>query len=106
MSVSRWRDTRHHVVDMRSTELGLVTRWEAAHLSARFDGLTQQWTLTVRVPGREIEKRSAASGVDWISDILNELGQEGWELVDRVATSTGGDAFVTGWQFIFKRPAG
>jgi hypothetical protein len=82
-----------------------VTRWEYAHLSAGFDGGTQQWTLTVRVPGRDIERRFAR-GIEWISDILNELGQEGWELIDRVATSSGGNAFVAGWQFTFKRPAG
>ena len=81
-----------------------MTRWEYAHLSAGFDGLSQQWTLTLRLPGRDVEKRSA-SGVDWIGAILNELGQSGWELIDRTATSTGGNAFVAGWQFIFKRPA-
>jgi len=80
-----------------------VTRWEYAHLAAGFDGGTQLWALTLRVPGREIERRSC-SGIAWISEILNELGGQGWELVDRVATSTGGNAFVAGWQFIFKRP--
>ena len=59
--------------------------------------------LTLRVPGHDIEKRSA-SGIGWISDILNQLGRDGWELIDRAATSTGGSAFVAGWQFIFKRP--
>jgi hypothetical protein len=74
-------------------------------VSAGFDGSTRQWALTIRVPGHEIEQRPA-SGIGWISDILNELGQDGWELVNRVATGTGGNDFVTGWQFIFKRPAG
>jgi len=77
--------------------------WEYAHLSAGFDGPSQQWTLVLRVPGREIEK-SVATGIGWISDVLNELGKDGWELVSRVATGTGGNTFVTGWQFIFKRP--
>ena len=78
-------------------------KWEYAHLAAGFDGVTQRWALTLRVPGRDIEKRSA-TGVDWVSQILNELGGDEWELVDRVATSTGGSTFVAGWQFIFKRP--
>ena len=81
-----------------------MTRWEYAHLSAGFDGLTRQWTLTLRVPGHEIEQRTAR-GIGWISDMLNELGHDGWELVNRVATGTGGNDFVTGWQFIFKRPS-
>lgn len=81
-----------------------MTRWEYAHVSAGFDGVAQQWTLKVPVPGREIEKRQT-SGIGWISDILNELRQGGWELINRVATGTGGNDFVTGWQFIFKRPA-
>ena len=34
---------------------GIMIRWEYAHLSAGFDGVTQQWTVTMRVPGREIE---------------------------------------------------
>ncbi len=81
-----------------------MTRWEYAHLSAGFDGQSQEWTLTLRVPTRNVEQRSA-KGIAWIFDILNELGRQGWELVDRTATSTGGNAFVAGWQFIFKRPA-
>ena len=80
-----------------------MTRWEYAHISAGFDGVTQVWALTLRIPGRDIEKR-VASGIDWISGILNELGRDGWELVDRAATSTGGNAFVAGWQFLLKRP--
>ena len=80
-----------------------VTRWEYAHLSAGFDGDSQRWTLVVRVPGCAVERRSAR-GIEWVYDVLNELGRDGWELVDRVATSTGGNAFVAGWQFIFKRP--
>src|ERR1700729_3530739 len=80
-----------------------MSRWEYAHLSAGFDGLSQEWTLTLRVPTRNVEQRSA-KGIAWIFDILNELGRQGWELVDRTATSTGGNAFVAGWQFIFKRP--
>ena len=79
-----------------------MTRWEYAHLSAGFDGLSQQWTLTLRIPGRAVEK-SSATGIGWINDTLNELGRDGWELVDRTATSTGGNTFVAGWQFIFKR---
>lgn len=79
-------------------------KWEYAHLAAGFDGVTQQWALTLRIPGRAVEKRTA-TGVNWISQILNELGSDGWELIDRVATSTGGNAFVAGWQFILKRPA-
>ncbi len=59
--------------------------------------------MTLRIPGHDMEKR-VASGIDWISGILNELGRDGWELVDRAATSTGGNAFVAGWQFILKRP--
>jgi hypothetical protein len=78
-------------------------RWEYAHLAAGFDAVTQQWALTLRVPGRDTEKRSAR-GVNWISEILNELGKDGWEMIDRTATSTGGSTFVAGWQFIFKRP--
>ncbi len=78
-------------------------RWEYAHVSAGFDGVTQKWALTLRIPGHDLEKRSAG-GVGWIYDILNELGREGWEMIDRVATSTGGNTFVAGWQFIFKRP--
>jgi hypothetical protein len=81
-----------------------VTLWEYAHVSAGFDGGTQKWTVTMRVPGRDMEKRSAA-GVGWISEILNELGHEGWEMITRDATGTSGNDFVTGWQFIFKRPA-
>ncbi len=77
--------------------------WEYAHVSAGFDGNSQLWALTMRVPGHELEKRTAG-GVAWISEILNELGKDGWELVDRVATGTGGNAYVTGWQFILKRP--
>jgi len=77
--------------------------WEYAHLSAGFDGPSQVWTLTLRVPGRETERRTA-TGIGWISEILNELGKDGWELVSRVSTGTGGNAFVTGWQFILKRP--
>ncbi len=80
-----------------------MTRWEYAHLAAGFDGSTQEWTLTLRVPGRPIHKRTAR-GIEWITEILNELGRDGWELIDRVATSTGGNAFVAGWQFILKRP--
>jgi hypothetical protein len=82
-----------------------MIRWEYAHLSAGFDGVTQQWTVTMRVPGRDIEKR-LVTGVGWISQILNELGHEGWEMVSRDATGTSGKDFVTGWQFILKRPAG
>jgi len=77
--------------------------WEYAHVSAGFDGPSQVWTLTVRVPGFEPERRSA-TGIGWISEILNELGKDEWELVSRVATGTGGNSFVTGWQFILKRP--
>jgi hypothetical protein len=80
-----------------------VRRWEYAHLSAGFDGLSQLWTLTLRLPGLDVEKRTA-SGIGWVSDMLNELGRGGWELIDRTATSTGGNAYVAGWQFIFKRP--
>ena len=78
-------------------------RWEYAHLAAGFDVVTQKWALTLRIPGRVVEKRTT-TGVNWISEILNELGRDGWELIDRVATSTGGNAFVAGWQFILKRP--
>jgi hypothetical protein len=84
---------------------GIMIRWEYAHLSAGFDGVTQQWSVTMRVPGREMEKRSV-TGVGWISQILNELGHEGWELISRDATGTSGNDFVTGWQFILKRPGG
>jgi hypothetical protein len=84
---------------------GIMIRWEYAHLSAGFDGVTQQWTVTMRVPGRDMEKRSV-TGVGWISQILNELGHEGWELISRDATGTSGNDFVTGWQFILKRPTG
>lgn len=80
-----------------------MRRWEYAHISAGFDGVTQQWTITLRIPSREIEKR-LARGVGWISDILNELGSDEWELVSRVSTGTSGNDFVTGWQFILKRP--
>jgi hypothetical protein len=80
-----------------------MTRWQYAHVSAGFDGAAQQWTITLRIPSRAIEKR-LARGVGWISDILNELGCEGWELVSRVSTGTSGNDFVTGWQFILKRP--
>ena len=80
-----------------------MTRWEYAHLSAGFDGVSQLWTLTLRLPGLAVEKRTAG-GIGWVSDILNELGRVGWELIDRTATSTGGNAYVAGWQFIFKRP--
>jgi hypothetical protein len=80
-----------------------MIRWEYAHLSAGFDAVSQKWTLTLRLPGLEAEKRTA-SGIGWVSAILNELGQKGWELIDRTATSTGGSAYVAGWQFIFKRP--
>jgi hypothetical protein len=91
----------------RQDETGGKTmiRWEYAHLSAGFDGATQQWTVTMRVPGRDIEKR-LVTGVGWISQILNELGHDGWEMVSRDATGTSGNDFVTGWQFILKRPAG
>jgi hypothetical protein len=82
----------------------VMTRWEYAHLSAGFDGVTQQWTVTMRVPGREMEKR-LVTGVGWISQILNELGHDGWELISRDATGTSGNDFVTGWQFILKRPS-
>jgi len=80
-----------------------VTGWEYAHLTAGFDVASQQWTLTLRLPGRDIE-RTVVTGIMWVSDVLNDLGKDGWELVDRSATGTGGNAFVTGWQFILKRP--
>jgi len=44
------------------------------------------------------------TGVGWISQILNEIGHDGWELISRDATGTSGNDFVTGWQFILKRP--
>lgn len=80
-----------------------MTPWEYAHVSAGFDGHSQLWSLTLRIPGLELEKRTEG-GIAWISEILNELGKDGWELVDRVATGTGGNSYVTGWQFILKRP--
>ena len=80
-----------------------MTRWEYAHLIAQFDGVTQQWTLTLRLPRRDTERRTA-TGTSWIGDVLNDLGKDGWELVDRSATGTGGNAYVTGWHFILKRP--
>lgn len=80
-----------------------MTRWEYAHLTAQFDGVAQVWTLTLRLPRRDTERRTA-TGTAWISEVLNDLGKDGWELVDRSATGTGGNAYVTGWQFILKRP--
>jgi hypothetical protein len=31
------------------------------------------WVMTLRIPGRDAEKRTS-SGVNWISEVLNELG--------------------------------
>ncbi len=77
-----------------------MARWEYAVLYAIYRG--EVWDLTLRVPGYP-DRRWSEPWVSWVGVQANELGQDGWELVDRSAVGTSQEAVVN-WHFIFKRP--
>jgi hypothetical protein len=77
--------------------------WEYTVVAAYWDETA--WQISIFQTGKPLDKRTYAGG-PWVLAVLNELGRDGWELVDRSATGTGGQPNVNSWQFILKRSAG
>jgi hypothetical protein len=65
-------------------------------------GSDKQWFVYFLGPNREASLKIYDDQRREI-DAINELGREGWELIDRSAFSTKDDS-ITGWSYIFKRP--
>ena len=82
-----------------------MPKWEYATVS-RYYRQTLDYSIWVRLPGVEAEQ-IISKDAERSSEILNDLGAQGWELVDRSATRSlaGGDgeSSVVGWLWTLKR---
>ncbi|MGQ0846509.1 MAG: hypothetical protein ACT4QF_20490 [Sporichthyaceae bacterium] len=81
--------------------MSAVVRWEYARLIVRSGSGPNE--LSLRLPGRDMEP---AEGHDWLN-ALNALGQEGWEVVDRLimmSRLSAAAANLERWEVLLKRP--
>jgi hypothetical protein len=88
----------------------MATVWEYMDVQAIYSQEQQRWIRTSRVMpgGEEVESLGPRFGFP-IPDVLGELAQSGWELIDRAATGSitlSDGSSVSSWSFLFRRASG
>ena len=88
----------------------MATVWEYMDIAAIYSQEQERWIRKSRLMpgGEELESLGPRSGFP-IPDILGELAQSGWVLIDRAATgstTTSVSSFVSSWSFLFRTASG